>query len=247
MQPKPVSILPGILLTYLFLILFIPKTMGVNDRFRFGLMAGPGLSWLKPKDKDLRIEKVGYSMNYGLMFEYYFHQNYGISTGLFGGMDAGSISGRDSFEKRPNSIVKVTEKYSYQSVQIPIMLKLRTNEIRKFTVFGEIGFTLNGVVSSRATFSEPVPVPAGSLLQIEKENILRKDNALSTQFPGFRSGFFDFRILAGAGFEYAFSGRTALMFGLYYQNGFVNMLKDQDPRKEALLMRNFQFRTGIFF
>lgn len=247
MQRKSKLILSAFLLTYLFLLLPFTKVMAVNDRFRFGLMAGPGLSWLKPKDKDLNTEKVGYSMNYGLMFEYYFHQNYGISTGLFGGMDAGSISGRDSFEQRPGAVVKVTERYSYQTIQLPLTLKLRTNEIRKFTVFGEIGFTLNGVVSARASFSEPIPVPGGSLLEIEKENILRKNNAISSHFPGFRSGFFDFRILAGAGFEYAFSGRTSIMFGLYYQNGFVNMLSDQDPRKDPLLLRNFQFRTGIFF
>lgn len=245
---RPIHRFTLLLLTYLLLTAMPERAFGVNDRFRIGLIVSPGFSWLKPQGKELGFAKMGYSMNYGLQFEYYFHENYGISTGLFGGMDGGTVNGRNLFEQRDSvTRIGVNEKYTFQSVQVPVLLKLRTNEIKRFVVFGEVGFTLNGVVSSRATYSESVPDVSGNWYEVTKENILRKDNEVTKTIPGFRTGFFDFRIQAGGGFEYAVSGRTSVLFGIYYQNGFINMVNDKDAKKEKMLMRSIQFRTGIIF
>jgi hypothetical protein len=88
-------------------------------------------------------------------------------------------------------------------------------------------------LSSRATFSEPLlDVTNSTLIAIEKENIFAKDNGVTKIIPEFRSNFFDFRLAAGAGFEYDLTDQIALMVGIKYHNGFVNVLNDRDAKKD---------------
>ncbi|MBK6340819.1 MAG: hypothetical protein IPF63_14960 [Bacteroidetes bacterium] len=48
-----------------------------------------------------------------------------------------------------------------------------------------------------------------------------------------------------AGLEYSMTENTALVGGLFFTNGFINQLDDDD--KERVATRNFGIRIGVLF
>jgi hypothetical protein len=218
-----------------------------------GLMASPGIAWSNPAGNDLDRGKPCFGVVYGFTLEYWFAKNYGLSTGLEGGFDGCNIRNRDMFARKDtagNIIKNINERYAFHSLQLPAQLKLKTNQIKnsKFCVWGQAGVNFAFTASARATFSDSIPVANSSdFILIEKENILRSKNEVSRSIKNFRSNFFDIRLFAGAGFEYALDDKASLVAGLTYHNGFINNIFDRDAKKEPNLMRLFSLRLGVLF
>ena len=234
----------------LILLAITIQGFSLNDRIRLGLQFSPGIAWSKPFGKDLEKGKPRFGVNYGFVVEYWFAKNYGVASGLNGSFDGCNIQGRDTFENINHVKVRsVNEKYAFHYIEIPAYLKLKTNDIKdgKFSVWGQVGFTINLTVSARANYSDSVPTISGENILIEQENILKRKNEVNNAIPDFWSNFFDVRIGAGAGFEYRFDKRTSLVAGLFYHNGFINNLFDHDAKKEANVMRMMSLRVGILF
>ncbi len=236
------------ILTAFFLLVFVSKTFALGDKFKLGLMVSPGLAWYTPQGKDLTMGAVGFGMNYGLQFEYYFKpNNYAFVTGVFGGMEAGQIKSRDAFSLLTSG-KNVTEKYFNHNVQIPLAIKLKTNNIKssKFRIYGQVGFTNVINVSSRATFDQTLVVGSTDVV-VDKENMLRNGNEVQKAIPGFKMNFYDLRLDLGAGIEMDLDAKTSMLFGVQFQNGFLNQIKDNDAKNEPINMRNFNFKVGVIF
>lgn len=237
-----------ILFPFLFCFLVL-KSTAINDKFKLGILASPGMSWLTPLDTDLKKGKVKYGMNYGIQFEYYFtsENNYAIATGLFGGMEGGQVSGRDTFAFFAGGKT-VSENYFMHNFQIPIAVKLKTNNLKNtnFRVFGQLGFANVFTVSSRATFDNTM-YKATVPYTITRENVLSTKNDVTNFIPGFKYNFYDIRLDVSAGAEYEIDDKTSIVFGIQFQNGFLNQLADKDKKNEPMHMRLFNFRVGVMF
>lgn len=233
-------------LLFTLTVFLLSETYAINDKIRLGFVASPGFGWFAPKGNDLKKGTVQYAMNYGVVVDYYFKdQNYGIQSGLFGGIDKGQLSDRALFTTNTGSIVKET--YNNQYLAIPLYLKLKTNSIKNFHIFGQVGFTNVFTISSRVTFDHPLKDGAGADIPVVKESIMKKGNAVNLVINNFKSNVYDFRISAGAGFEYDVTEKIAVTFGVFYHNGFVNTLADQDAKKDPVLVRNLLFSAGVMF
>ena len=115
--------------------------------------------------------------------------------------DIGDNIGYDSIEKNVSYNMKI------QSVEIPLTLKMKTKEIGYFKYYGQFGFAPQIIINSTAD----IEVDG----QEKKKNFDIKD----------RVAELDFSLVLGIGWEYNISGTTNLVFGLSYQNGFIDMLK----------------------
>jgi hypothetical protein len=235
----------------LMLVLSI-KVFSITDRVALGFTVAPGISWLKPMGNEIHTGLPGFGLQYGLNIEYYFKdRNYAISTGIFGGINDGGLRGRDTLTTL-NSGRQVTERYNTNNLILPLYLKLKTNPIRgKFVLFGEVGFQMVFNVSARANYNADVPSPyaGGALISVDKENVLRNGNAVQSLIPDFRYQVFDFRISAGGGLEYRIHDRTALIFAIHYNNGFVPVINDRsvNSKHDATVSRNLLFTIGAMF
>lgn len=237
-------------LALVILAAFTIKGFAISDRIRVGLYTSPGIAWSKPFGKDLQKGKPRFGINYGFMLEYWFARNFGLASGVGGAFDGCNIKGRDIYENIGSVRVRsVNERYAFHYLEIPAYLKMKTNDIKggNFSVWGQVGVTLNFTVSARATYSDSIPTTTGENILIEKENILKRSNEVTRAIPGFWSNFFDVRLGAGGGFEYKFDDRTALLVGLFYHNGFINNLFDKDAKKEPNAMRMMSLRVGVLF
>ena len=237
-----------ILITIAFFSSF--SAFAVTKQLKLGFAFSPGIGWLAPQGKELKKANPRFYADYGLVVEYFFKPNYGISTGISGSYEGGNITGRKTFESRSVNLKQVNEQYIIQTLALPIALKLKTNEIKKkFHFYGQVGFTFNFYVSSRANFSDAITEEGNPAVavSIEKENIYRKDNEVRRLIPKFRSNFADVRLQVGAGVEYKLNDKTFLLMGIYFNNGLVNVIKDYDAKNEKIYFRNVALRMGVLF
>lgn len=201
-------------------------------KIRFGLQGSPNFGWLKPNitqfEKDGLQPKIGFG--YGLMIDYKFSEssNYLFSTGFNITKNGGGlIEPIDSLvvnEVSPsvtNTVYytgKVNRSYNLGYVNVPLLLKMRTNEIGYMSYFAAIGIDLG--IRTRSLISDKYDwQDNGSALKpADRDNV-----DVTKQMNLFRTAL---NISGGA--EYNLTGNTNIYLGLGWHNSFMNMFRSKD-------------------
>ncbi len=195
----------------LILIGFSSKSQEVPP-FKFGLKASPNVGWIKPDTKGILGNGGKLGFNYGLMAEFTLGNsyNYAFATGIDISTYGGKIQYPDVVAPIDTTLVNTTNssEFTYRYVDIPLTIKMKTNEIGYNTYFAQFGFSTGFRVRGRQNTS--YLLPTGNL---NEENI----DVLKDIAP-FRIG-----LVIGGGVEYNFHGKTALVAGLTFNNGFTNI------------------------
>ncbi len=210
--------------SFLLLLMMVSPLLADEFGFRFGLKASPNIGWFRTETRtyDNRGVRIGYS--YGLIMDYDFAENYAISTGLnilqTGGKmrydwihDQSENGGEDNgVDDKPT--VK-HRSFRYRHLEIPLALKLRTTEIGYMTYYGKFGIGLGFRVSAKAD----------DRITLLNDQYLHEDDIdIADETSFLRAG-----LILGGGLEYSFGGRTALLAGLTFHNGFSNILEGRNP------------------
>ncbi|MGB0887966.1 MAG: porin family protein [Vicingaceae bacterium] len=180
-------------------------------KLRFGLQLNPHISWLSPNTKGYDNEGSKFGMTYGLSAEYFLTKNYLFSSGIFISALGGKVSYEGIFEDNNGVNVPsaVEQSYNIKYIEIPLTLKLRTNEIGYMTYYGQFG--LKSGVKFKSS-SDYVYADINNSPKVEEVN------TASDIF------FINMYLTVGAGVEYSISGNTTIVLGLTYNNGFINQL-----------------------
>jgi hypothetical protein len=215
----------------LFVYLLIFNFSGVfgQSMLRLGVSVDPIASWFAVKSGNIEKDGTRPGINGGLVIEKYFHTNYGFVTGLSISSMGGNLLYRDSVtihtgdkdyvKLKPGSSVA----YNISYLTIPVAIKLKSNEIGYFTYFAQIGFLQQINIGSNARST-------GS--HLNKDNVPEEINLINLSY------FF------GGGIEYNIGGHTSLMAGIFFNNGFTDILSNKH-QKAAL---NFlSLRIGMLF
>ena len=233
----------------------VANSSNENKKFRFGLVLNPNISWLKPNTSGYTKEGSKFGFSYGLSTEFFLAKNYLFSTGLIVNSLGGEISYEGVYEDNSgiNFPSEVTQEFNIKYVEIPLTLKLRTNEIGYMTYYGNFGLKTGIKYKSSSDFT---------YVDISNSPKLEKINTASSVF------FLNTWLVIGAGAEYRISGNTAISLGVSYNNGLINTLdfktNEIDPvtQKAALdasgnpVLTNknasaninfFSFDIGIYF
>lgn len=186
---------------------------------RLGFLARPALTWLTAENPELDSKGVRMGFSFGFMVDFTIAQNnnYALATGLLINLaDGGKLKYKDvrnpsSSEALQQGVTEVS--HNYQWLELPLTLKLKTNQIGYMTYFGQLG--LQGGVKLSAKQNGDFQFDSGNedTRLIEQENI-NDDTQL------FNAG-----LLVGLGAEYNISGHTNIVFGITYYRGFTNVLK----------------------
>ena len=222
-------------LFFLILILLTPVLSRAQERIIFGLHADPVISWFSTDINEIKNDGARAGFNFGLSINRYFGANYSFSTGInlisAGGRTISSDTVNMKLGKNESVQASVMPgksiAYKIQYVSIPLGLKLQTNQIGYLTFFSDIGFDPKVVVSGKAD------VPS---LNIEGERALNELRVFNLSY----------HITAGA--EYSVGGNTALIFGLGFDNNFIDITKDLgDQRTDKISHKLLSFRLGVKF
>ncbi|MFT4544676.1 MAG: hypothetical protein ACI9UR_001373 [Bacteroidia bacterium] len=216
------------------------QAVGPNTRkkFKIGFNLTPAVDFFQLNTEGVELDKAKMKFGYGMMCEYAFTNNYAFAFGLEHKM-AGASLGFDAdtdtryFDQSDKTEYQLlTRKHRYDYVNIPLTLKLMTNEIGYFTYFGQFGVDLSVLVSSKAKdFRRAVMDSTDAMGVFVSEEF--SDAAETDNFLGRYNStmFVNVKLRIGAGFEWNFSGNTSLVVSVSYHNGFIDLMKDSNVDK----------------
>jgi len=216
-----------------------------ND-FRFGIKVSPNFSWVKNLSEDVKPNGLGLGFSYGIMGDFGFSDNYAIGTELLVTSMSSKLSHRDTLIRFAEGLSQpysgVQFDYRLQYVQLPVTLKMKTNEIGKFIWWAQFGFAPSILLANTLTVTSSPEYANGKFSPNATDNDFNGDDG----FGVFRDNISFIRIpmVLGLGAEYRINGNTMLHFGLRFDNGINDFLRD----KKAKARNNYLgLQIGVFF
>ena len=211
-------------LTLLFILALCYHSNAQND-IRFGFQLSPNLTWLITNDNTITREGTNIGLRLGVMGEYYFAERYAITGGLgFAFGQGGGLTHERGGNFFPNSALTnpnlnsgagslpdgVELGYQVQYIEIPLGLKLRTDEIGYLRYFAEVPvFTFSFRAQSKGAIFAP---------DISEENLdINKDITPVNISWG-----------VGGGIEFSITSNAVLIAGIYYNNNFIDLTRDRN-------------------
>jgi hypothetical protein len=213
-------------------------------KFYLGLMGSGGIGWVSTESKNLEGGGAKAGIAFGIYGDFFFAKNYALSVEVNHSTQgykvlADSISITRAIDDDTRKFANVTIDYRIRSFQVPISLKFKTNEIGYMQYYGQLGIA--PTFAYKAIFADFSPL----VFHKADDNVERKVNDTKNDFdysnqdkvsnenkPYFLeedniSGF-RMPLIIGAGAEWNLSGNTALVFGIRYEYGLVNIMKAEE-------------------
>lgn len=191
-----------------------------GSNFRFGITAKPAFpTWFKMETNDQdKIStadndgiKIGFS--YGLFSEFAFAENYSVEININHLLYQGSYT-LDHTDEHKAALRQAGEKiltsrdWNLQYIEVPISLRMKTNEIGFMTYFGKFGFAPSINVDSRVD---------NQYANSEKEGDIPADASL-----------FNTSVIIGGGAMYSLGGNTYLNGGITFHNSLIDIQDGDD-------------------
>lgn len=202
----------------------------IAQNFRFGLTASPVFSWFGVGGNEIENDGLKLGFQYGLLFEPTIGgvDRYVFSTGLMINMVGGFLTASDSVNTYYSTIRS-------HYIEVPLTLKLRTNEVNYMRYYGLIGVTPGINIKARYDLEDD----NGNLL-IDDDNLREKT------ITGDQWNLFNLSLTLGMGVEYALTETTILTGGIFFQNGFVNVYENSTT-SENIQLKQLGLRIGMLF
>jgi hypothetical protein len=219
-------------LPFFLLIIFSNGVINAQQKISFGVHADPVVSWFSSDIKETGNEGARAGINFGLNFNSYFTPNYSFSSGISiincGGTLTSSETTIMEFTNFTSTVSPgETVIYKIQYLAIPLGLKLQTNQIGYLTYFADLGLDPKVVIGGKCD------IPS---LEIKGEKALNELNTFNLSYH------------ITAGIEYSIGGTTALVFGLNFDNNFLDITTDNgDQLKDKIGHKLLSFRIGVNF
>jgi len=219
--------------TIFFLSVFPLTGILKAQDIRFGIFADPVISWFSTDTKDTRNDGARAGFNFGFTFNKYFAKNYSFSTGISLLNAGGRLINPDStivmqFNNLSQQVLKGEPVvYRIQYLSIPVGLKFESNQIGYVTFFSDIG------IDPRIVIGGKVDIPSAA---IKGESAMKELKSFNLAYH------------VMAGIEYSLGGTTALVFGLGFDNNFVDVTKDLSLQPiDKVTHKILKFRLGVNF
>ncbi|NQT76653.1 MAG: PorT family protein [Bacteroidetes bacterium] len=226
--------------TLIILVLTFVCVLSANSQqkpFVFGFKAGPNIGWMRPDAQGYESDGIKGGFSWGFIADFFLMENYGIATGF-------DVIFMNSGLKMPHVEVAggntltgtLIRKYKLKYIQIPVTLKMRTKEMGKFRIYGQIGLGTGFLIGAKA--DDEFTADSGE--SINTENDIYDDLS-----------FMRFSLILGTGVEYSLGGSTNLLVGFSFDNGFVDILNGQNTLDPTINNKGYanyvSFNVGIVF
>lgn len=229
---KKLFLLFGILFVFMSQVAF-PQVKS----FRFGLKVSPSISWLSPNTPGYENDGAKLGFNWGLISDFALTENYFLSSGF----NINYLNGKLLYETNMSvpgetdlKTGNLSRTYNLRYIDVPLMLKMKTNQFNKSQFYGQIGMLVGFNVKANAKDSFTT---GGTTTDFENE--------ISDEIKFLRSS-----LLLGGGVEYYLDKSTSIIGGISFSNGFTNVLNKNNPitsEKQKAVFNYFELTLGIIF
>ena len=212
----------------LSLIILLSASQLFGQGLSFSVVLDPQITWMNSDSKKIEREGTKFGFGGGLVLDQYFKENYAFSTGIFLQGMGGNLRYLDSIDftsggRQDTLPAGSTINYNMQYITIPISLKLKTNEIGYFKFFAHLG--MNAHMNVKATG--------------DVESVGIKGEDIRDEINFFMMSYF-----FGGGLEYSLGGNTALIGGIYWSSGILDVTVNEAYRAN---LSGITLRVGIKF
>lgn len=210
-------------------ILFTALLPTFSQGVKFGVYASSQFSWLSPQAKEVKSDGSIVKFSGGLSINKFFAENYAFSTGIAIGGQGGKISYSANSDNTLNiydstyNLNGKTVRYDLQYINIPLGLKLQSNEIGYLRFHVLVGFTNQFSINAKAT---------------DETGDDFKDDDIKNEINIYNLGYH-----FGGGVDYALGEDTSIFLTVVYENGFIDVVKTS-PK---ISTRVVSLRLGINF
>ncbi len=219
-------------------ILLISQSFAQVKPFRFGFKVAPNIAWIVPDTKEYKADGSVLGFSWGFLADITLADNYFIKTGF--SMDY--LNGKLTFPyvKTINSepdTGQMNRKYNLRYLQVPLIIKMRTNQFNKIAYYGEIGFGTSFNIRARSQ---------DAFVYNNGQSTLNSEEDISDEVA-----FLQESLIIGAGAEYFIDESTSILVGISFDNGLTNVLKGEntaDPNsKQKGRLYSFSLNFGVMF
>lgn len=237
----------SILFAVVMLALSLSASAQYNG-FAFGVKMGPAFDWAGSKTNTIQNEGTRMGFRWGLVADYYFAENYAITTGL----NVNYLRGHYSFDDMHTFAVADTSMYFLGNVdrlykattfEIPIALKMVTEEFGPFSFFAQVGGSIG--YTRKALAKDEFVAKDDANLQYADDDYY----SARAQYNPLHVGL---NVAVGAQFN--IKGSTRAFADLYYSRDLLNgieMIKysryyDGVKQDDMRRPENLDYRQNIF-
>jgi hypothetical protein len=227
------NLLPVRTLAILVIITF--TTRGVAQEIKFAVHADPLITWIGSNASDYNNMGAKAGFNGGLNILYYFADNYAASSGVSILVAGGRQSAVEDHTMVFNNLTPKVNAgdemiYNLSYLNIPLGVRLQTNQVGYLTYFTDLGFDIRMLLKSTVD------------LPVSSEGPINKENA-KNEVHGMNAGWhFTF------GVEYELGIATSIIAGLGYDSDLFDVTKDlQNQPDDRSGLRMVRFRLGVKF
>lgn len=215
--------------------------------FKFGFKLSPAISWLSPDAKNYETGGSDFSFSWGLIADITLMENYYLATGFnvsyFGGkLKYPHMATLETNGTPMNYTGEMQRTYNIRYIEIPLALKMKTNELAKnLKFFGQIGINTGFNIRAKANdeFSGNNPITGKDSYSENKVDI--KDETTLVKAS----------LLVGAGTEYVIDESVSVVIGINFNNGFTNILKGANTVDSSIDAKAvpyyFELNLGVIF
>lgn len=194
----------------------------------FGVHVDPQICWMSPEAREVNSQGSVFGIKGGLIIDRYFQDNYAFTTGINLGTQGGKLKFDYDFpvkvyDETDTIPAGTTLKYKLQYITVPLGLKLKSNQMGYSTFYVNLGFS--------------------NQLNLKAEGTTDNTDGLSDDSIKEEIGWYNLGYYFGGGMEYALGKDTAILIGVIYHNGFLD-ITTASPR---VYSRIVSLRVGVVF
>ena len=212
------------------IILLLSYTSYSQRKSRLSFSASPSLNWMSSDMEGVRSDKTSLGFDYGVNADFYFDesQKYAFATGLLINSSGGNLSysGTDDIEFAGKTFPSgTTFRYRLKYVEVPLLIKLKTSDFRRWSYWGQFGFS--GAVNIQAKGDS-------------------NDGTLSKSSINDEVNLFNLALNVGVGSNFDLGGNNAVSLGIIYKNGFIDMTSNE-MFDDKTTLNSLVLKLGLVF
>lgn len=224
-----------ILLSILTLVLLNIIQTKAQRTVNIGLYVDPALQFAVTPNLD-KNKGIGGGIGYGLMVDWDISDRFALNTGLGGSYRTFRVENMGLYSLKstyydteipvvmlPNSITK----YKLQYLELPINLKLKTNDLNNYNIYALVGVTNRFNLGARAN------IRPGGDKDLAFDAKVKKDVF-----------FYDIPFNVGAGIHWFLKDNLRAVAGIEYSHGLIDITKSDNSR---VTLSEVKLRLGVLF
>ena len=213
------------------IIILVSQPVFSQRKTRLSFTGSPSINWFSSDMQGVESGKATIGFDYGVNADFFFDEEnrYAFATGLL----INNVRGNLRYYDDGGSIRFAGEnfasgslfQYRLKYVEVPLMLKLQTSQFRRWTYWGQFGFSSFVNIQAKGDSGNGV---------LDKHNIHDEVR------------LFNLALNMGVGSSFDLGSKNAVTIGLIYKNGFLDVTSNNQFDDKTTL-NSVVFKLGLIF